>query len=318
MTFEEFIDEWQSECGYISARTSGSTGTPKAIRLDKEFVRASALRTVGYFGLTGSSRLHSCVAADFIGGKMMAVRALETGARFSWETPSNRPLADLRPAETIDLLAAVPSQMLHIIDRIDDMPLINAVIIGGGGMTPALAERIAASGLNAYETYGMTETASHIALRRVGEEWFGPLKGISVGLNGEGCLVIDFDSGERVVTNDLAEVNAAGGFRIKGRADHVIITGGRKVNPVEVENRVSDLVPYPFRIAWVPDAKWGQEIVMEVETDGEIDSQAMLEHMRARLSPWEVPKRILRVGALPRTGNGKVRHGMSQAAAEKR
>ena len=118
MTFEQFIDEWKNSERCIEAHTSGSTGLPKMICLDKEFVRASAIRTNSFFGLSSESRLHSCVSPDFIGGKMMAVRAIECGGHLTWETPSNRPLQALNSDETIDLLAIVPSQMVHILDTL--------------------------------------------------------------------------------------------------------------------------------------------------------------------------------------------------------
>ncbi len=307
MTFEEFLDEWKNEAPYITVKTSGSTGQPKTIKLNKEFVRASARRTNSYFSISERSRLHSCVAADYIGGKMMAVRSELVDCRFTWETPSNRPLSSLGKEEEIDLLAVVPSQMLHIVNNIDTLPELKAIIIGGAPLHPKLKRRIIESGLNAFETYGMTETASHIALRRVAadEEWFKPLQGIGVSLDERGCLAIYFESGESIVTNDIAQLSPDGGFRIMGRYDNVIITGGKKVNPEDLELRIAPFIEGNFIITSSPDEKWGERIVLRIEGRPE-DASSIIRKLRQIVMPYELPKDVEWVERLPRTPNGKL------------
>lgn len=309
MTFDDFIKEWRSDATWIVAHTSGSTGTPKEIRLEKGFVRQSACRTNSFFNISSESRLHSCVSPDFIGGKMMAVRSEIAGCRLTWETPSNTPLSGVRKDERIDLLAVVPSQMLHIVNNQESMPWIGAVIIGGSPINPALREKIAMSGLNAFETYGMTETASHIALRKVerNEGEFHTLPGISVGVDERGCLEVSFASGEKVVTNDLATVVGSDRFMIDGRYDHVIITGGRKVNPYDVERRIAHVIGAPFVICSLPDEKWGHRVVLKIEGDKDLDNVSLLEKLRMCLNPWELPKEVIWVDNLERTSNGKIR-----------
>lgn len=310
MTFEEFLKEWRSGSDVITAYTSGSTGTPKTIELDKEFVRLSGERTNSFFHIGKGSRLHSCVAADFIGGKMMAVRAEIAGGCLTWETPSNRPLQGIGKEERIDLLAVVPSQMIHILEHLEDMPKIGAILVGGSAINPVLRGRIAASGLNAYETYGMTEASSHIALRKIGEndEWFDTLPGISVGLDSRGCLVIDFPGGERIVTNDLATLESSTRFRIDGRYDHVIITGGKKVNPESVERKIAGLINGTYVVTSEPDEKWGSRVVLKIEGEsGTGETDELLKGMKNVLDAWEVPKRIIYVERLERTPNGKIK-----------
>lgn len=141
MTFEEFIEEWRSEKATITAITSGSTGKPKNIELDKTFVEDSANRTNSFFGIDGGSHLHSCVAADFIGGKMMAVRADIAGCSFSYETPTNRPLDGFDKSQRIDLLAVVPSQMVHLLEHKEELPEIVNIIIGGSSINTGLEEK---------------------------------------------------------------------------------------------------------------------------------------------------------------------------------
>lgn len=311
MEFEDFLKEWHNAAPFIEARTSGSTGVPKVIMLDKGFVRESAMRTNRFFNIGEGSRLHSCVAADFIGGKMMAVRADAAGCRLTWEKPSNRPSAGIGKDEEIDLLAVVPSQMVHILDNLPDMPVLHAVIIGGSPINPVLYDRICRSGLNAFETYGMTETSSHIALRKIGGDsrWFEVLEGIRVETDSRGCLVINFHTGERFVTNDMAETCGDTRFVVTGRYDDVIITGGKKVNPHEVERKLMPYISAPFMVGSEPDFKWGNAVVVRIEDGGEgvAGDPELRDLMRRILESHEVPKKIEHVAALPRTPNGKIK-----------
>lgn len=308
MTFDEFIADWRCQTPVITARTSGSTGNPKIIELRKEFVRESALRTNSFFNITSSSRLHSCVGADFIGGKMMAVRSELAGCKFTWEKPSNIPLKGLQREDYIDLLAVVPSQMLHIVDNTEALPHIKAVIIGGSAIHPVLKDKIIRSGLNAYETYGMTETASHIALCKIesDDSWFTPLQGIYVTVDDRGCLVINFSTGEIFVTNDLAEIGATGRFRILGRYDNMIITGGKKVSPEKLEKIISSLIDGECMVCSMPDEKWGERLLLKIEGPAG-DKTALRTLLKGVLPSHEVPKDIEWVEKLERTSNGKLK-----------
>lgn len=307
MNYDEFIAEWLNSDDSIKVRTSGSTGIPKEILLTKDFVRKSALRTISYFGLDSRSYLHSCISPDYIGGKMMAVRALETGCRFTWEQPSNRPLKDLGKNLEITLLSVVPSQLLHIISHKEELPKMKNILAGGAPVVPSLKKAIIDSGLNVYETYGMTETASHIALKKLSDEdRFHTLKGITVSSDDKGCLNISFDSGENFITKDLAEIFSDTSFRIVGRADFIINTGGKKVNPEDVERRLEPLVGAPFVLISIPDEKWGEKIVMLIESEQGKFSEDKIKKMKEILQPHEVPKIIKYVTYLARTDNGKI------------
>ena len=313
MTFDEFLDEWRGDAGHIEVNTSGSTGTPKSIKLDKEFVKQSALRTIDFFSITNGSTLHSCISPDFIGGKMTAVRADLAGCKFSWETPSNQPLKKFSPKDVIDMVSVVPSQMLYILDHQQLLPRVKTFLIGGGAISPLLRERIVQSGLNAFESYGMTETASHIALRKVScdDPPFNTLPGITVETDSRGCLAISFSTGERFMTNDIAQILSPEEFRIKGRIDNVIITGGKKINAEEIESKLSSFIPYPFIITGIPDEKWGQKITLLIEAANnllctDIGRSQLIEKMRERLPAWQIPKEIRFVEKLSRTPNGKL------------
>lgn len=314
MDYEEFLNEWSDKNNnFIVCRTSGSTGVPKEIRLFKDFVKQNALRTIEFFNLTKDSHLHSCVSPDFIGGKMMAVRAQLTGAKLSFENPSNRALSDYS-GDDIDLLAVVPSQMLHIIENSDFMPRINAIIIGGAPISDELRKKIVMSGLNAYETYGMTETSSHIALRKVSSTPlpFRTLGDITVENDENGCLIINvpYIEGENVAnsrfkTNDIAEVISSKEFRILGRSDNVIITGGKKVHPEEIEEILEKEFRCPIMIKGEPDVKWGERVVMVIEDNRDASFDREIIKICKRILPgYAVPKQI-RHDKLNLTPNGK-------------
>lgn len=312
MTFEQLKEEWNAPTPAIQCRTSGSTGVPSVIELQKEQMRRSALRTCAYFGLDSTSHLHSCIAADFIGGKMMLVRAETIGASFSYETPSNRPL-DNYSGPAIDLLSVVPSQMLHILDNRYRMPQIRNILIGGAPVSAELRARIAESGYNAFESYGMTETSSHIAIRKIEAEEhpFRTLDGIRVDTAEHSRLAIHIDGWQDIVTNDVAELYSDREFRILGRADNVIISGGKKIHPEQMERKMASCFSFPFYISSRPDPKWGERVVMVIATEesgisGLSDSEIIAECRKVCL-PYEVPKEVIRIPSLPTTENGKLR-----------
>lgn len=323
MSYLEFIEEWRNCCEFIECHTSGSTGTPKRILLPKAQMAASARRTLEFFHIPSGAHFYSCIAPDFIGGKMQAVRSEISNGCLSWESPSNRPEELCKTSKKIDLLSVVPSQMHWILDNIESLPEIGVILIGGSPIPDSLRASIGKSGLNAWETYGMTETASHVALRRVAPEveFFTPLPGINISIvqdnnvNGQtgdeadsaGCLAIDIDGWQRVVTNDLAEINSNGCFRILGRKDNMIITGGKKVSPEEVEHKLGSTLPWPLMISWEPDPLWGQKIVAIVESPEEIDDatkEKLINEWHTMLPAFMVPKEII-CAPIPRTANGK-------------
>lgn len=328
MTYPEFIALWRDESPLCPVHTSGSTGRPKQIMLPKSMMRLSALRTVAFFGLSAPDRIHSCISPDFIGGKMMAVRSEVCGLRLTWETPSNHPeIHCANPDDAPALVAVVPSQMLHVLER-PDLLLMDSTIwlIGGAPIDADLRRRIAASPLKAWESYGMTETASHIALRRVDypPQPFHPLPGIEVATDERGCLTINQPLGttlpdgsqatERIVTNDIVDLHPDGSFTLRGRADNVIITGGRKVHPEELESRLLPLLAplgiTAVMISSLPDPKWGAAVRLIIEWPdcaGDPPMERVQEICRAALRPHEVPKSYRAIPELPRTPNGKLR-----------
>lgn len=324
MTQLEFEQEWTDNAGYVVCHTSGSTGTPKEIHLDKEMMRNSAQRTNEFFGISSGSRLHTCLDFKYIASKMMTVRADVAGCRLTSEYPSNKPLQDCGEGE-ITLLSVVPSQMEWILHHQPACRLVN-ILIGGAPIPPMLRRRIAASGYKAWESYGMTETASHIALRSISEDAtvpFETLPGITVDANENGCLVISVSGMEDIVTTDLAEVSSPTTFRILGRADNCVISGGVKIIPEMLESALGGFIAFNYCISSVDDAKWGERLVLVVEKgDCLIEDEYLAKAVGVRLNQFKKqlnlgvksPKEIICIRDFPRTSNGKIdRNALRQA-----
>lgn len=318
MTQQDFENEWNDKADYVVCHTSGSTGQPKEIELSKDFMRQSARRTNEFFSISRKSRLHTCLDFKYIASKMMMVRAEEADCKLTSEMPSNKPLESIGNDEDITLLSVVPSQMLWILDHAKNWKGLQNILIGGSRIPSLLRRKISLSGLNAWESYGMTETASHIALRKVTEDESLPFKtmpGITVSSDENGCLIIKMPGTSPIVTTDIAEVKSETEFLILGRSDNCIISGGIKIMPEQLENILGPFIAFDYCISSVEDSKWGERLVLVVETGTTTFSdETIAKAVLVRLNQYKKvlnlgvksPKEIICVKNLPYTSNGKV------------
>ena len=305
MTLEEFKDEWQSDVPYITAHTSGSTGQPKEIRLLKADMRLSAIATNRRFGIDSSSVLAIPLSMDYIAGKMMAVRAFEAGCRLMVLPVSNR----LEIRGHVDLLAIVPSQSASLIADCD-IENIGNVIVGGAKISAADRAMLADAPFNAYCTYGMTETCSHVALADIRDSslTYRAMPGIGFSTDERGCLCISSQtmSFGSLQTNDVVELIDRESFRWIGRADNVINSGGIKIMAEKLEELLSVVIKSPFYVTAYPHPKWGEVPVVVVESDS-----SALPRLESAVDALNLgisrPQRIVCVDCLPRTSNGKIR-----------
>ncbi|MCM1356887.1 MAG: AMP-binding protein [Staphylococcus sp.] len=304
---EEFIRQWENSDDHIIAYTSGSTGTPKEIRLLKSDMRASARATISFFNLTADSHLYLPLSPSYIAGKMQIVRALEAGCSLTVEPPGNHPLHTWHPSGRISLLPVVPSQVDGLLES-GKAGMIDAIIVGGAPLSPESESLITASGLTAYATYGMTETCSHVALRKLGDPTFSALPGITFDLDERGCLIINSTtlSFRRLVTNDLAALADDSHFRWTGRYDNVINSGGLKISPEQIEERIAPLMP-PGSLFYVtsrPSTRWGEEAVLV--TDASVLPTNLLDSIRELTGHEKAPKAIVTVDRIELTSSQKI------------
>ena len=264
----EFLNSWH-EGHSITVKTSGSTGIPKNIQLTHEHLVRSAKRTVQFFNIKSSSRIHCAISFKYIGGKMMIARSLVSGCELTYSEPSLKPGLP-NDNQRIKLLSIVPAQMSYILQNQHEFNQIDNFLLGGSAIDNRLWDKIVASGITAWESYGMTETASHIALRRIigsssNRPRFVAMKGIELKTDFENRIHIK-DKELVVITNDIARMYADGSFEIIARKDDIIISGGLKIIPQQVETILQRYL-YPFSTEFYlssePDEKWTSRLVLQ-------------------------------------------------------
>jgi Acyl-CoA synthetases (AMP-forming)/AMP-acid ligases II len=305
-----FLKDWFSDSPALLLHTSGSTGTPKEIIARKEQMLQSAKITCDFFELKKNHKVLLCLPLDYIAGKMMVVRALYAGLDIYPVEPDGHPLA--HTDIPFDFAAMVPLQVynsLQVEEERRRLSHIKHLIIGGGGIDEMLEKDLQAFPNAIYSTYGMTETLSHIALRRInGTEagpYYTPLPGVGLALSGDNTLIVyaPLVADETFITNDIAELRPDGSFRITGRKDNIINTGGIKVHIEEVERVLRPYISGNFAITSVPHPKLGEAIVLLVEQT--VDAAAVMNMMEQSLPRYHHPLHIRTVTAIPLTGNGK-------------
>lgn len=344
MTYQEFISEWNDEAQTIHVQTSGSTGAPKKMNVRKDRMIESAKMTCDFLGLRPGDTALLCMNLDYIGAKMMVVRSLVRQLHLVQVAPSGHPLATVDVP--ITFAAMVPLQVynsLHVPEEREKLRQIKHLIIGGGAIDDVLAAQLHDFPHAVWSTYGMTETLSHIALRRLNglesSSWYTPLQGIKVSTNADDCLVIDAPKlcDTPIVTNDIAEIRATStsegknalAFRIIGRRDNVINSGGVKIQMEELERLMRPFLTMPYMVTKRKSEKFGEIVVLMVEKEGDdegatVEEKSELPMLRAilrllhRALPryWE-PRLYLSVDRIPMTETGKLNRALAQQMAEK-
>lgn len=323
MTLEEFMREWNNGCSTLCIQTSGSTGVPKKITVEKQRMLASARMTCNMLNLKKGDTALLCMPLDYIAGKMMAVRSIEREMELLCVTPNSHPLQSFAgTGQKIDLAAFVPLQIAKTLEIEEEKNVLSAikhVLIGGGAIDEQIEEALKTFPNNIYSTYGMTETLSHIALRRIsGAEaslWYTPMPQVSIELSPAQTLIITAPhlSPEPLETNDIAEINERGQFRILGRRDNTINTGGIKVQIENIEEKLHQAGLKDIQITAVPDSTFGEAIVMLTATE----TTESFKRAINTLPPYWKPKHILKLNSLPLTETGKPNRAEARAIAQK-
>ena len=311
--FYSFIVEWFNDQPFIEVKTSGSTGEPKTIQLDKVVMQKSAERTIQYFGLVETDRLLLSLSCNYIAGKMMVVRAFAGNMNLIVVDPSTD--FHFLQNEKYDFGALVPMQASKILETENGrkkLENIRHLLIGGSGVPPQLEEKFRQLKSNIVSTYGMTETASHIAIRGISvtnySENYHCLKGISIRKNKNECLeIFAEEQAGWLSTTDLVEIISDSEFKIIGRADYAIISGGLKFYPELLEAKLGKMIKHPIAITSEPDEKLGQKLILKVESSysAELETE-ILNNIESILTNYERPRKIEFVDRLLRNENGKI------------
>lgn len=309
----KFLEEWWSDEDFIEVNTSGSTGTPKTIRLAKSTVAASADKTIQFFGLNSDTTGLLCLPCRYIAGKLMLVRAIQSGMPLRVVEPAADVLKEL--THKIHFAAMIPSQVESAFGELETTRIFNAidqVLIGGGPVESGLEIQLKGCANSIFHSYGMTETATHVALRNISKEesLYTALPGVSFSQDERNCMVIEADHLEgKIVTNDIVDLRDQFSFKWLGRADHAIISGGLKFIPEVLEKKISPYLSIPFYITGVPDIKLGSRIVLVIEGENwpEERIEVLNREMQKNLTVYERPKEIMFVKELNRTNTGKIK-----------
>ena len=335
MTLEDFFSEWNNDSDTVLVHTSGSTGKPKPMMVEKKRMLNSARITCDFLGLKPGDSALLCMSLDYIAGKMVVVRSIERHLHLISVSPSGHPLKniDLKDVNGKDVngkdvngeitfAAMVPMQVyntLQVPEERERLTHIRHLIIGGGAIDASLEKELQAlpGNIAIWSTYGMTETLSHIALRRINgaeaSEWYQPFDSVKISQTEEGCLVIDAPlvCSETLVTNDIVEIESyiynkveKLRFRIKGRKDNVICSGGIKIQIEEVEEFLKPHLEKPFMLAKKKDEKFGEIAVLLSEDKGIKKVEATIRRLLSDHKYW-IPREFLHVDHLPLTETGK-------------
>ena len=343
MTLEDFLSEWNNDSDRVLVHTSGSTGKPKPMMVEKKRMLNSARITCDFLGLKPGDSALLCMSLDYIAGKMVVVRSIERHLHLISVSPSGHPLKDINLKDAngkyvngeITFAAMVPMQVyntLQVPEERERLTHVRHLIIGGGAIDASLEKELRSlpGNIAIWSTYGMTETLSHIALRRINgaeaSEWYQPFDSVKISQADEGCLVIEAPlvCAETLVTNDIVEIESyiynkveKLRFRIKGRKDNVICSGGIKIQIEEVEALLKPHLEKPFMIAKKKDGKFGEIAVLLTEDEDMKKIEATVRRLlsgksddsnkssESKSHKYWIPREFRYVDHLPLTETGK-------------
>lgn len=293
----DFLNEWFSDKDFILSKTSGSTGIPKEIRIPKSAMKMSAELTGEFFGLKKGDTALLCMPVNFIAGKMMIVRAIELKLKLYCIQPKS----EINLSE-FPILDFVPMTPMQVGNSFENLSKIKTLLIGGAPLSDELRKKLQVLETKSFESYGMTETITHIALKEISEEWFSVLPQVKIKTDNRGCLVITtpyFE--EEIITNDLVEIKNETQFKWLGRFDNVINSGGIKFSPELIEAKIKSLIPNEFIISSLPDEKLGEKLILIIEGNNFTHFQ-----LSEVLNKYELPKETYFLEKFPRTESGKL------------
>jgi O-succinylbenzoic acid--CoA ligase len=314
----QFCKSWLQGQESFSLQTSGSTGTPKNIIVGRNQMLSSAMATQSFFGISSGTLMLCCMNTNYIAGKMMLVRAMVWKCPILIVEPTSKPFDSVPSSFFPEFVAMVPLQVeLSIVSHLAELKAIKYLLIGGAPLSENLQEQIFLSGLKAFQSYGMTETVSHIAIAPISQNklQYQGLPGVEIGTDERGALWVkaEMSNGKRIQTNDLVEMITPTSFIWVGRADFVINSGGIKLHPEILETKIGNTLHRFFPLCSFfffgeADEKLGQKLVLYIESENQLEEKASLlqEAIKPVLSKFERPKEIYIIPKFARTQTGKI------------
>lgn len=320
LSIHGFLLDWFDEKTYVVVNTSGSTGKPKPMQLRKEFMINSAKATGAFFNLPENTSALLCLSTDYIAGKMMLVRALVLGWKLDVVTTDSNPLKNV--TKRYDFSAMVPMQLQN---SLNDLNKVQKLIVGGGVVSKELIAQIQGIDTAIFATYGMTETVTHIAVKQLNQfvtsneeevSNYHTLPNVEVSIDKRGCLVINAPkvTEEVIVTNDVVNLISSTSFTWLGRYDNVINSGGVKLHPEKIEEKLSTIISNRFFVTGISDNRLGEKLVLLIE--GIADESLVMELKNELknsilLTKYEVPKEIHFIEAFVETETKKIQRTMT-------
>jgi O-succinylbenzoic acid--CoA ligase len=318
-----FCRQWWAGQETFVLQTSGSTGTPKPISLTRQQMAASAHMTGKVLGLDPGDRALVNLNTQYIAGIMMLVRGMELGLQLVVVEPSSLPLGEVEADDHFDFLSFVPLQLQNTLEKNGSkVKLLNAakgILVGGAPVSASFEEQVQLIKAPVYQTYGMTETVSHVALRRLNgprkQAWYTLLDDVKLTTDERGCAVINthLPGMEPVVTNDVIELLTAQTFRWLGRADNIINSGGVKVQAEKIEEAIEKIfgnlnIKKRFFVAGLPHPQLGESVTLFVEGNPlpNHTEDHLIQLLQTSLTKYELPKSIRYASFFAETPTGKI------------
>lgn len=309
------MQSWLRGDAMFTFQTSGSTGVPKTILLQRSQLEASALAAIQASGLNAADHVYVAMSTRFIGGAMLVIRALIAGCSITFDEPQSQPLLHMPENHPYTVASFAPLQLLDLEHNAGTAAYnrFRLVWVGGAGISPQLEQAIGACQPMSLHTYGMTETVSHVALRRIGTATsFTLLPGVEASTNDESCIRLKgaMTLHEWVQTHDVVTFTESGQFVLLGRSDEVINSGGIKLWPAKIESALRSVWGTSANnlfVAGIADERLGEKLVVVVasETPEIILAVDLKAALAEKLERYEVPKSVYVLPSFPLTGSGK-------------
>ena len=296
----KFILNWFNSDSFITVTTSGTTGSPKKIQIDKQAMVFSALSTAEFFELKAGNLVLNCLSTNYIAGKMMLIRSFVLGFEMDFVEPTSNPLKN--NTKVYDFAAMVPLQVENSVNKLVN---VRKLIIGGTKINQNLKNKLLDLPTLVYETYGMTETITHIAVKKISDNYFSVLPNVTISTDDRNCLVIDVPriSNVKIITNDVVNIISNYEFELLGRIDNVINSAGVKLFPEQIEIKLAHIIPTRFFVIGIPDDQYGEQLALVVEGN----SISFNDGFFNDLLPYEKPKFIYFIPDFLETESGKIK-----------